>query len=278
MWAAVLACVLAWGLASPPPAQAQAQASIIGELQAQIDALQLQVDANTAAINGIAANTVLDLDGVLTLNGTTALFAGVNVQVLNGMGSSDTANGKGNLIVGYDEAGTAGPDEQATVKTGSHNVVVGPQHTYASFGGIVAGFRNQIAGPHANVTGGFRNRVTGFATSVSGGSGNEATFSAASVSGGNNNTASGTGSSISGGRFGTADTFYASVSGGFGNDATGVDASVSGGTNNTAAGDGSSVAGGNTNTADAFLSSVGGGSVVINGNAQKFAAEGTIVP
>ena len=34
-------------------------------------------------------------------------FTGVNVQVVNGAGSTATANGTGNLIVGYDETDTS---------------------------------------------------------------------------------------------------------------------------------------------------------------------------
>ena len=50
-------------------------------------------------------NSVLALNGKLKLaqqNGyKTALFTGVNVQVVNGLGKTDIINGLGNLIVGY---------------------------------------------------------------------------------------------------------------------------------------------------------------------------------
>ena len=55
--------------------------------------------------NEMDSNTVLDLDGYLALDTTdatkpTARFAGVNVQVVNGIGSmEDNPNGLGNLIV-----------------------------------------------------------------------------------------------------------------------------------------------------------------------------------
>ncbi len=197
VWVAALACVLVWGRASPalaqPPAGliADLQALIV-DLQAQIVALQLEVDANTAkgaanmvAIDDIAANSVLDLDGVLTLKGTTVRFAGVNVLVLNGLGATDSINGVGNLIVGYDEASpTSGVFEQPSVKTGSHNLVVGAGHTYTSWGGVVAGLKNEIAGPYATVTGGQICTASGDQASVAGGLRNVASGDESSVGGG----------------------------------------------------------------------------------------------
>ena len=53
--------------------------------------------------------------------------------VTDGTGSTWGANdGLGNLIVGYDE-GTSEPNPDD--KGGSHNLVVGPEHTYRSYGG-----------------------------------------------------------------------------------------------------------------------------------------------
>lgn len=60
--------------------------------------VQLQAELNT-----VQNNTVLALDDKLSLVGTTALFRGVNVQVVNGLDQTDSINGLGNLIVGYDE-------------------------------------------------------------------------------------------------------------------------------------------------------------------------------
>ncbi len=57
---------------------------------------------------------------VVYVDGTDLVVEGCNLVVRNGMGSTSTTNGTGNLVVGYDEV-TRWDD-----KSGSHNVVVGP--------------------------------------------------------------------------------------------------------------------------------------------------------
>ncbi|HLK10995.1 MAG TPA: hypothetical protein VKW76_06410 [Candidatus Binatia bacterium] len=119
-------------------------------------------------------------------------------------------NGSGNLIIGYDaNAGACFFDQRScatdadciadvcaagfcslspptpcfqdadcppnpcnitSLKTGSHNLVVGDGHTYTSFGGLVAGSHNAVTGPAASVGGGAGNRASGIGASVSGGS------------------------------------------------------------------------------------------------------------
>ena len=93
------------------------------------------------------------------------------------MGATDDGgSGLGNLIIGYNEL----PEEtaEATVaarKTAAHNLVIGPYHSYASVGGLVAGCRNVLVGSHVTVLGGENNRAEGFAVTVSGGTQNTAT-------------------------------------------------------------------------------------------------------
>jgi hypothetical protein len=201
----------------------------IAELETQFEHLQ--------------ENSVLDLDGVLSVDPSTltARFSGVNVQIVNGVGQTDSVNGLGNLIVGYDEDPLTGSD-----KTGSHNLVVGREHSYSSYGGAVLAYRNSISGPYSNVTGGRDNVATGRMASVTGGYQNEARTikqvdGAPTVSGGFRNIAD-----VSGG------TAAPSVSGGTGNTAsggsTGGAASISGGLGNTANSCGS-VSGGQGNSA-----------------------------
>jgi hypothetical protein len=94
----------------------------------------------------------------------TMVFTGVNVQIVSGSGATDgTVNGTGNLIIGYN-ATTTSPTQ-----TGSHNLVVGDEHTFSSFGGLVAGFENAITGQWASVSGGTGNTASGLDVSVSGG-------------------------------------------------------------------------------------------------------------
>ncbi len=139
----------------------------------------------------------------------TVVFTGVNVQIVSGSGATDgPVNGAGNLIVGYDK-GTLGQ-----TRTGSHNLVVGDEHEYTSYGGFVAGLTNTVSGPSASVTGGYENVASGMSACVIGGHANTASGLYASVSGGLYNIASGADASVSGGALNTASGLYASVSGG----------------------------------------------------------------
>ena len=235
-----------------------------------------------------------------SFDGTTLQFNGINVQIVSGSGTTDgPTNGKGNLIVGYNEPGvcagvpslcrtdtdcpppslTTEPghcDLRATSATnGSHNVVVGSVHTFASYGGLVVGEQNNITAPWASVSGGEGNTASGNWASVSGGFFNSATLGGASVSGGDNNVASAVSASVSGGELNTANVDGASVSGGGCNIAgsgqpracisTGTRMSVSGGFNNVASGGDASVSGGSANTATQAGTSVSGGTNLNSG-------------
>jgi hypothetical protein len=187
--------------------------------QTTINDLQTQVTAWAGASSVPACLTA-------AANGDV-VFEGCNVHIRSGAGATDDGGvltGLGNLIIGYNED-TDPPNE----RTGSHNLIIGPQHTYSSYGGVVAGSRNTISGEHA---------------SVSGGSFNTASGERASVSGGQGNTASGTGASVSGGSFNTASGRLAGVSGGTENLASGATASVSGGSGRRAEVNNEWVAGG----------------------------------
>ncbi len=159
-------------------------------------------------------------------------ITGANLRIVNGLGSTDSTNGVGNLIIGYNESRVdfGGTDD----RTGSHNLVVGRQNNFSRFGGLVVGVQNEISGEFASVLAGSFNIASGVGSSVSGGNTNTATGFTASVGGGGQNTASGELSSVSGGNANQATDFYASVSGGGGNTASGILSSVSGGKNRSA--------------------------------------------
>jgi hypothetical protein len=169
----------------------------------------------------------------VTVQGTELFVTGCNVHIRNGQNATTVKNGTGNLIIGYNE-GTHD-------RSGSHNLVIGPEHTYSSTGGLVAGYGNTLSGVSASVTGGTGNTASQAYASVSGGLGNTAAGRAASVSGGAYNTASGPNTSVSGGEWNAADdadgigAHGASVSGGRGNHASGPWATVRGGPDYTAA-------------------------------------------
>lgn len=192
-----------------------------------------------------------------SFDGSTMVLqlTGINLQVVSGSGATDGAvNGRGNIIIGYNE-----DVDSPSGRGGSHNLVIGPEHTFDSFGGIVAGVANSITGANASITGGANNVASGDGASVSGGKCNIAGPGPApfcvnspglsSISGGIGNVASGDQSSVCGGEFNIASGEGAAVSGGNGNTASGAIAWVGGGTSNTASAGGSTVTGGAANTA-----------------------------
>jgi hypothetical protein len=192
-------------------------------------------------------------------------IGGANLRIVNGLGTTDTANELGNLIVGYNESREGSmecltaPTSCQDTRTGSHNIVVGRLHNFSSFGGLVAGRFNEISGQFTSVSGGSFNTASGLNSSVSGGRLNTASAEIATVSGGFRNTASGSASSVGGGAFNRASASDSSVIGGAFNRANGATAAISGGQRNTASGVGSSVSGGENNTASGDESSVSGG-------------------
>jgi hypothetical protein len=146
------------------------------------------------------------LEGV-SREGDTIILSRVNLQIVNGTGSTDgETNGLGNLIVGYNEP-------QGTEYPGSHNIVVGKGHNYSSYGGLVGGIGNTISAPFATVSGGYSNTASGSFASVSGGVDNEASGSGASVGGGYENTADGDFATVSGGYANRASWSLATISG-----------------------------------------------------------------
>ena len=169
------------------------------------------------------------------------VITGANLRIVNGLGDTETTNGLGNLIVGYNELRLpeceGNPSAFCTdARTGSHNVVVGSRNNFSSFGGLVVGAENEISGEFASVSGGTFNTASGRTSSVSAGFANTAGGDFASVSGGEDNSASGRGTSVSGGGQNTASGVASSVSGGQLNTASGGVSSVTGGENNTANG------------------------------------------
>jgi len=191
--------------------------------------------------------------------GETLRLTGVNLQIVSGSGAtSGPVNGLGNLVVGYNEPGDL---STAADRRGSHNIVVGSEHRYRSYAGLVAGQQNELAAPYASVTAGLNNAVTARWASISGGGGGVASGEASSISAGGWGSAIGLGASVSGGEFNTATGDFASVTGGGFNVAgcgsppcaVGNNATVTGGHRNVASSNGSSVLGGAMNRVESAL-------------------------
>ena len=173
-------------------------------------------------------------------DGDNVVFEKCNVYIRSGSGETEGAvNGLGNLIIGYNEISS-----ENIKRAGSHNLVIGSEHAYASFSGLVVGRENTISAPYASVTGGRLNTASGLGSSVSGGSVNTASKDFASVSGGKNNESRGVNASVSGGASNSAQGDFSAVTGGSDNVASGFAAGIGGGSANRAKGNYSSISGG----------------------------------
>lgn len=212
------------------------------DVGAALAALTARVDALEATLAGVERT------------GDVLTFTGMNLQLVNGAGTTATSNGLGNLIVGYNA-----PRATTVQRSGSHFVVVGDEHEWRGFGGLVAGLNNTVNGSYASVTGGRSNTANRGFASVTGGLGNTASGEYSSVSGGRENVASKTADAVAGGFQNTASGGTATVAGGRSNRATGGFASVAGGDGNTASGFIASVAGGGGNTASGGAVAIAGG-------------------
>jgi hypothetical protein len=175
----------------------------------------------------------------------TIRIEGVNVQVVNGLGSTETTNGLGNVIVGYQEPGN---EVSADTRTGSHYVVVGRRHNYSGFGGVVAGESNDASGDYAVSVGGRRNQASGNWSAVSGGAHNHASGQNAVVAGGSFNWSGSDSTVVVGGEGNHA---IPAGAGGAGNKAV-----VVGGYDNRSKGQGSVVVGGRWNETTANYSAI----------------------
>lgn len=205
-------------------------------LQVQFSAIQRQMEALATEVRGLRSNSVLDLNGYLTFDISsgypTALFRGVNVQIVNGTGDTQTATGTGNLIVGYNRPSNGsficslGVTESAATcqanhglwaqshKSGSHNIIGGDFNSYSSWGGLVMGVENAITAPGGTIIGGARNRAEGSFASISGGSFNTAGGVYGNVAGGFDNHAIGEYTTVGGGAQRTSSGQYDWAAGG----------------------------------------------------------------
>ena len=196
----------------------------IAVLKAQVATLQLQVQALQNQLAKVEHNNALLLDPFVTVDpnpekgviGPNIKFTGANIHILSGSNvTDDNGNtiGRGNLIIGYDEApGPLNPGDRG----GSHNLVVGRFNRFSgdAFGGLVAGEGNTIGNAAATVAGGNLNAATGLYASVTGGQSNTASGAFAAVSGGHANVASGQSASVSGGKSNLASGGNSAVIGG----------------------------------------------------------------
>lgn len=224
------------------PVERRGIAHRVARLEAQVVALSAALEQAQEILQFVR----VEADATNGLSGPQWIIEGVNVHIRDGSGSTADTNGKGNLLIGYNEDRTP-----AAGRSGSHNLVIGPEHEFTSYGGLIAGMRNTVTVKHSTVSGGRDNTAEAHPINDEDGY--------ASVSGGRGNTASGPGASVSGGVANVARQEHSSVSGGSGNLADEECASVSGGSRNVASAYSSWVGGGESNSASGFFSAVTGG-------------------
>lgn len=230
----------------------------------------------------------------------TIRLSAVNFQVVNGLDATNgnegdpdtlvpddiTTNGTGNIIVGYNETGTANPN--GSFRTGSHNIIMGSYNAYSSIGALLVGKANTSEAPYASVVGGELNHSVGAFASITAGRYNTATGEYSSITGGGSllpsegNLASGNFSAVLGGSSNEAEGFQSVVVSGDGNVASGLGALVLSGATCVATGTQATVVGGEFNTATNEFAVVCGGmgneaagahSVVSGGNLRSVTGE-----
>lgn len=124
--------------------QARAGEAQGGSVQEQITALQARVAELEQKLQDVS------------VSGTDMHITGANLYILNGLGATNgnPANPSTN-VPSLVQTNRLGNPSSATTKSGpamghngggSHNLVVGAYHDYASFGGLVAGRFNSITG------------------------------------------------------------------------------------------------------------------------------------
>ncbi len=208
--------------------------SQLSSLDDDFSSLQSQVDDIDVPSN--VGDRLDDLETLtapmsrMTVAGEDSLVVeDVNLHVRSGAGATDaTVNGRGNLIVGYDEVGGSSD------KSGSHNIVFGRGNSYTSYGGLVGGTNNDVHGNYSSVLAGSSNEVTG---------------SRSAIVSGSSNTVESDRSAIVSGSSGTVDSNTAAILAGYNNEASGTWSAIVAGSNNTTTGMDSVVVGGSNNEA-----------------------------
>lgn len=146
------------------------------ELKVKMDMYVVALEKRIAELEKTVNELKTTFKGVKR-KGSTLVFNNMNVQITNGKGSTSAINGRGNLIVGYNES--RGGDS----RKGSHNVVVGGKNNFSSYGGIVSGNNNSLSGKYSFVGGGHDNTASGDYSAITCGAKNNAKGKYSAISG-----------------------------------------------------------------------------------------------
>ncbi len=214
------------------------------------DVVVSSLDGRVSTLESLAATPVeqellTDLSAYVTVDtaASTVRISGANLQVVNGTSNTQSANGLGNLILGYNE--DVYGYETSGMREGSHSLVVGVNHAYTSYGSIVHGDNAYVTGAYAAALGVYGGSAEGARSVLLGGWGGYAAGEGSFVAGGQYNVAYGTGAAAVGGYSNAVYGGYASAVGGSFASVDGDWATSVGGASSRAAGDYSVTVGGN---------------------------------
>ena len=185
---------------------------------------------------------LIALNGYLSINSSTdtITLSGANLYLNNGLGSTDSTNGLGNLVIGYAEA------DGSEDRTGSHSLALGVYNSWPEYGSLVNGYGN-TPGTHGAILGGSDNSSSYAYSVIFSGYGNTTNNNYTAIIGGVLNTAGGSYSTIVGGYQNKALNNYTAVVGGQSNTAQEQYSAIVGGQSNTTSGDHAVVVGGSSN-------------------------------
>jgi hypothetical protein len=207
----------------------RAQITQLKQLHTQVAQLQAQVSAlQHSPIQSLAQYVSIDYNVEAGVKAPNITFHGANIHIVNGAGSTNSVNGLGNLIIGYDEAPTtlAGGE-----RGGSHNFVMGGGNKFTTwaFNSIVAGNGNLMNGHSSAILSGSGNQITGDQFGL--------TTEGVILTGGGNNLYDATDSVIVDGGGNVIEYEYAVVLGGAGNGSDGNGSVTLGGVGTTLTGE-----------------------------------------
>jgi hypothetical protein len=229
------------------------QATTITSLQSSVTSLKSTVNSQTAAITALQQKTAplslaTDTTRADGKQNTELYLTGVNVHIVSGSGATNdfafSADGSpvpgkslfglGNLTIGYNFNGNT----QGTVRTGSHNLILGDSNNYSSFGGVVTGVNSVLGNRYSAILAGDTDIALGDSSVILGGEANTTQAQQGAIVGGHFNLVTSRFGSVLGGEYNIAggpnDPNIASVTtvtGGQNNYAGGQDSTISGGRN-----------------------------------------------
>ncbi|MDP6518368.1 MAG: FG-GAP-like repeat-containing protein [Planctomycetota bacterium] len=148
-------------------------ASTTTTLRDDVDNIQQRVSDSEDVVGGLTDTVGVMLTSLTSLeyltsplayDGTILALHGANFQITDGTSGASSPNGLGNLILGHNR------DLSGYLQSGSHNLVIGDDHSFRGFAGLVSGTSNRLLADNTAILGGRQNEVYTDLTTIVGGS------------------------------------------------------------------------------------------------------------